>query len=68
MQFEPWQIALGALSALIIGFSKTGVPGTGIIVVPLMAYAFGGRLSVGATLPMLVFADCFAVSFYRQHA
>jgi uncharacterized membrane protein YfcA len=33
-----------------------------------MAHAFGGRLSVGATLPMLIIADCFAVSFYRAHA
>lgn len=34
----------------------------------MMAAVFGGRLSVGATLPMLVFADCFAVAFYRTHA
>jgi len=36
--------------------------------VPIMAAVFGGRLSVGATLPMLVFADCIAVYFYRAHA
>lgn len=63
-----WQLLLAALSALIIGFSKTGVPGTGILMVPLMAIVFGGRLSVGATLPMLIFADIFAVTFYRRTA
>lgn len=68
MSFQPWQLALGALAAFIVGFSKTGVPGTGIVMVPIMAAAFGGRLSVGATLPMLIFADCFAVAFYRAHA
>lgn len=62
------QWALGALAAFIIGLSKTGVPGVGILMVPLMAAVFGGRLSVGATLPMLIFADCFAVYFYRAHA
>ncbi len=36
--------------------------------VPIMANVFGARLSVGATLPMLVLADCFAVAFYRTHA
>jgi len=36
--------------------------------VPIMASVFGGRLSVGATVPMLVLADCFAVAFYRTHA
>lgn len=38
------------------------------MVVPIMAAIFGGRLSVGATLPMLIFADCFAVAFYHAHA
>jgi uncharacterized membrane protein YfcA len=33
-----------------------------------MAIVFGGRLSVGATLPMLIFADIFAVTFYRRTA
>jgi len=53
---------------VIAGFSKTGVPGSGIVMVPMMAAVFGGRLSVGAMLPMLIFADCFAVTFYRTHA
>ena len=68
MHFEAWQYAWGAVAALIIGFSKTGIPGSGILMVPIMAATFGARLSVGATLPMLVFADCFAVAFYRSHA
>ncbi len=59
---------LGIVAAYIIGFSKTGMPGTGILMVPIMAAIFGGRLSVGATLPLLVLADCFAVAFYRVHA
>lgn len=68
LHFAPWQYAVGGLCALIIGFSKTGVPGTGILMVPMMAWVFGGRLSVGATLPMLIFADIFAVAFYRADA
>jgi len=62
------QYAWGALAAFIIGFSKTGVPGTGILMVPIMAAVFGSRQSLGATVPMLIFADCIAVSFYRAHA
>lgn len=68
MPFEPWQYALGAVGAFLIGFSKTGVPGAGILVVPLMAQVFGARLSVGATLPLLLLGDCFAVAFYRRDA
>jgi len=62
------QWALGAIGALIVGCSKTGVPGIGILAVPLMAAAFGGKPSVGALLPMLIVADCFAVAWYRRHA
>lgn len=68
MSLEPRQYIFGAIAALIFGFAKTGVPGTGILGVAIMAAVFGGRLSVGATLPMLIFADCFAVAFYRGHA
>lgn len=58
---------LGGLAALLVGFSKTGVPGLGILIVPLMAMVFPAKISVGALLPMLVVGDVFAVAFYRQH-
>ena len=68
MILTPEQWALGILAALIIGFSKTGMPGIGILTVPLMAVVFGGRLSVGATLPLLICGDIFAVLWYHMHA
>lgn len=48
--------------------SKTGISGVGLMVVPLLANAFGGRPSVGLLLPILIFADIFAVSWYNRHA
>lgn len=68
MDLAPWQWAAGLAAAFLIGFSKTGLPGVGILGVPLMALAFGGRLSVGALLPILILADVFAVSWYRRTA
>lgn len=67
MDLTPLQWTLGALAALLVGFSKTGIPGVGILIVPLMAAVFGSRASIGAVLPMLLFADLFAVARYRQH-
>lgn len=61
------QIVAGISAALIIGMSKTGVPGLGMLSIPLTAYVFGGRLSLGALLPMLIVADSCAVAWYRQH-
>jgi uncharacterized membrane protein YfcA len=57
-----------ALSGLLIGMSKTGISGVGLMVVPLLANAFGGRPSVGLLLPILILADIFAVSWYNRHA
>ncbi len=67
MHFEAWQWVLGVAAALMIGTSKTGVPGLGILIVPMLATAFGGRLSVGVMLPMLIVGDIFAVTWYRRH-
>ncbi len=57
-----------ALVALCIGMAKTGVHGAGMIAVPLLATVFGGKLSSGVLLPMLVFADLIGVRYYNQHA
>ena len=37
------------------------------MVVPILANAFGGRYSVGLLLPILIFADLFAVAWYNRH-
>ena len=59
-------MAYGA--ALLVGFTKTGVPGLGMLVVPLLAAAFGAKASAGVMLPMLLFGDFFAVAYYKRHA
>ena len=53
---------------ILIGMSKTGLSGAGMMVVPIMAGIFGGRISVGILLPMLIMADAFAVMYYSRHA
>jgi uncharacterized membrane protein YfcA len=56
------------LAAVLIGFVKTGLPGVGLIIVIIMAAVFPAKESTGILLPMLIFADIFAVTFYRHHA
>jgi uncharacterized membrane protein YfcA len=68
MHLELWQWIIGAAAGWLIGVSKTGVPGAAMVVVPMLAAAFGGQASVGIMLPMLLFGDCFAVAWYRRHA
>ncbi|HID21183.1 MAG TPA: sulfite exporter TauE/SafE family protein [Planctomycetaceae bacterium] len=70
MDWNGVRLAWGAAAALLVGFSKTGVPGAAIPAVALMAEAFRSdtRLSVGAMLPVLLVGDAFAILFYRRHA
>lgn len=65
-----WPLFLAATAALLIGFSKTGVPGAGMPAIALMAAVFREetKLSVGAMVPLLILGDLFAVFYYRRHA
>jgi uncharacterized membrane protein YfcA len=68
MHLEPWQWALGALAAFLVGISKTGIPGLGIMTVALFALIFPARESVGLTLVILICGDLVAVATYRRDA
>jgi uncharacterized membrane protein YfcA len=54
--------------ALLTGMAKTGVHGAGMLSVPLLAVVFGGQISSGVLLPMLIMADVFGVWYYHRHA
>lgn len=54
--------------ALLIGMAKTGVHGAGMLSVPLLAIAFGGKSSSGVMLPLLLVADVLGVWYYHRHA
>jgi len=65
---EPWQWALAGLAAFLVGLSKTGVPGLGILSVVLFANALPPLESVGIALIVLISGDVVAVSSYRREA
>lgn len=67
MHFEPWQWALMALGAMLAGFSKTGIPGIGILFVTIFANLMPARQATGVVLPLLIFADVFAYFVYRKN-
>jgi uncharacterized membrane protein YfcA len=67
MHFEPWQWILLALAAALAGFSKTGIPGIGILFVAIFANLMPAKQATGAVLPLLIFADLFAYFVYRKN-
>jgi len=65
----PWQWLLGIFSAFMIGVAKTGAPGVGTMIAPLMVLTVGdARLATAWTLPVLSTADVFAVAYWRRQA
>ena len=66
LSFSMWLLVI--LCALMIGMAKTGINALGTLVVPIMAFIFGGMPSSGLVLPMLVMADLFGVAYYHRSA
>lgn len=62
------QIVFLLISGLLVGMSKVGVPGVSLVVIPALAFIFGGKPSTGVLLPMLMMADIFGVTWYHRHA
>lgn len=63
-----WQWALAGLAAFLVGISKTGVTGLGILSVAIFASVLPARESVGIVLVVLISGDLVAVSTYRREA
>lgn len=68
MHLEPWQWALVALGAFLVGVAKTGIAGVGILFVAVFANVIPARQATGFVLPLLIFGDLVAVASYRRHA
>jgi uncharacterized membrane protein YfcA len=67
MHFEPWQWTLLIAGAFMVGLTKTGIAGLGILVVAVFTLAIPARQATGIILPMLILGDVFGVLLYRRH-
>ena len=68
LSFGLLQWAVLAVAAFIVGFSKSGVPGIGMLAVALFALVIPPRESTGAILPVLITGDILAVAWYHNKA
>jgi uncharacterized membrane protein YfcA len=68
MTLNAAQWACAVVAAIMIGIAKTAISGLSVLNVALLAYVFpSSKQATGFILPMLIFADCFAVYSYRRH-
>ncbi len=64
----PWQWAVAAVGALMVGIAKTGITGLSVLFVALFAAVFPStKQATGIVLPLLIFGDFVAVYSYRRH-
>jgi uncharacterized protein len=68
MSLDWWQIALAVFGAMLVGVSKTGIAGLGMLFVVMFANVIPAKQSSGFVLPLLIFGDVVAVLSYRAHA
>jgi uncharacterized protein len=67
MTFDTPAWILAAFAAAIVGLSKTGVPGIGMLFVAIFANLMPTKQASGFVLPLLIFGDLVAVLSYRRH-
>lgn len=68
MHFQFWQWITAFAGAFLIGISKTGFQGAGILAVEVFALIMPARASTGLVLPLLISGDVIAVSAFKRHA
>ncbi|MFC5529199.1 sulfite exporter TauE/SafE family protein [Cohnella yongneupensis] len=66
MELTSLQLTLTIVGALLVGFSKTGVPTLGIFVAAMLASVFPASESVGLLTPILITGDIIAIVYYRR--
>jgi uncharacterized membrane protein YfcA len=67
MNFDSTQWLLALFAAAIVGLSKTGVPGIGMLFVAIFANLMPTKQASGVVLPLLIVGDLVAVFSYRRH-
>jgi hypothetical protein len=67
MIFSPWEWTALAVGALLVGLSKSGIPGIGILAIAIFTNLLPAKASTGLVLPLLIVGDLVAVATYRQH-
>ena len=68
MEYEWWQWAFFALAAMIVGASKSSVPGIGMLNVVIFQTLLLAKDATGFGLPLLIVGDVCALFAYRSHA
>lgn len=68
IDLAPWAWILLAIAGMVVGVSKTALPGANTVSIAIFAAILPARSSTGALLLLLIVGDIFALLTYRRHA
>lgn len=68
IEFHAWEWSLAIVAALIVGVSKAGIGGLGMLSVVIFAQILPAKQATGIVLPLLCFGDLVGAAAYRKHA
>lgn len=66
MQPDMFFYLVAGIAVVILGLSKGGFAGVGMISTPLLALVVGPIAAAGVIFPILIVQDCIAVAMYRR--
>ena len=66
LQLDLWFWICAALASFLVGASKGGLPGVGVLGVPILAQVISPTLAAGILLPILVVSDWYGLWMYRK--
>ena len=55
-----------AVATFVVGASKGGVPGIGMLAVPILAQVISPVVAAGLLLPLYVISDVYGLWLYRK--
>ena len=66
MTGDVWFWILASLAAFSVGASKGGLPGVGVLGVPILALSISPVTAAGLLLPILIISDVYGLWLYRK--
>jgi uncharacterized protein len=67
INIDIWFWACAIIASLLVGASKGGLPGVGVLGVPVLALATTPGNAAGLLLPILITSDMYGLWIYRKH-
>lgn len=67
MQLDLWFWICAILASVLVGASKGGLPGVGVLGVPVLAQATSPVMAAGILLPILITSDMYGLWIYRKN-